>query len=198
MKKSILFVLISIGFILASCSNVDNSSLNSLEKSTSTEKIEKNELELLGLSYGQSVKFDEFCLAYSENIDKIQEFNYKIVNEYTTLDNLSSTDILLEASLIESSYLDNGGKNQDGIVSFLQEYTFGFLNIAKNMYDYQREFTELEAHGNLVTALSFVNEIGENYGLDDDSVKTLNEYFLNNVSMKGNFIPAAKELINNL
>ena len=196
MKKVYLGLMLLI-FFISGCSETDGVSIeeNTSTEQTSESEIAKNELEELGLTYGQSIDFDNFCQAYSENISNLQEFDNEVQFYYDSLDELSSGDILISVSSIESAYLDNGGEQQDKMVSVLQENTFSFYNIAKNMYEYQRGFTETEAAGNLIMILPFVEEIGVNYNLSENSVKQLKIYFLNNINSKGNFTPAIDEVM---
>ena len=196
MKKVYLGLMLLI-FFISGCTETDGVSIeeNIPTEQTSESEIAKNELEELGLTYGQSIDFDNFCQAYSENISNLQEFDNEVQFYYDSLDELSSGDILISVSSIESAYLDNGGEQQDKMVSVLQENTFSFYNIAKNMYEYQRGFTETEAAGNLIMILPFVEEIGVNYNLSENSVKQLKIYFLNNINSKGNFTPAIDEVM---
>lgn len=193
--KKMLVVLFFALFIVSGCENNETDvSDKTLTQETSQKKV-KTDLEQLGLTYGQSVKFDDFCKSVSDNITLLQSFNSKVLDEYESLDELSTADILIECNKIESSYLDNGGTEQEDMVHFLQESTFGFFNIGENMYRHHRGYTETEAYGNLQSLTSFVEEIGSNYGLQKKEVNELQKYFLENITTKGNFMSASKELL---
>lgn len=188
--------MLLVAMSLVGCSAPDSSETTPSHEAKSS--TVKNELEKIGLTYGQSIEFDEYVAAVSENIEGIQDFNFEVMNNYGSLTSTSTADILINTYSIETSYLNNGGKKQDDIVNFLQGGSTGFFHISESMYEYQREYTLTEAYGCLNTLLSFTKEIGMAYDLDDSNVKTLQKYFLNNINTKGNFIEAAETLLNEL
>lgn len=194
MKRLGLAILIAIG--LFGCSAPDGSKSENMDETPSS--VVKNELEQIGLTYGQSIEFDEYVAAVSKNIEGLQDFNFKVINDFDALTPTSNTDILINTYLIETSYRNNGGKEQDNIVNFLQDGVTGFFQISENMYEYQREYTLLEAYSCLSALLSFTNEIGKSYGLNETGLSTLQEYFLNNINTKGKFIEAADTLLSEL
>lgn len=194
MKRLGLAILISIG--LLGCSAPDDSKSEHRDEKPSS--VVKNELEQIGLTYGQSIEFDEYVAAVSKNIEGLQDFNFKVINDFDALTPTSNTDILINTYLIETSYRNNGGKEQDNMVNFLQDGVTGFFQISENMYKYQREYTLLEAYSCLGALLSFTNEIGKSYELDETGLSTLQEYFLKNINTKGKFIEAADTLLSEL
>lgn len=187
--KKILFMIMAI-FFLVGCQSNGASEENDVEQPEAN-----NELEKLGLTYNQSLKFDEYVQAVSNSVEELQDFSFKVENDYSNLKETDLADILISSSDIESAYADNGGQSKEDILNFLQESNTGFYGIANNLFEHKRGYTPTEAYACLSTLTSYAGELGKEYGLEEDDVKSLEKYFLKNITPKGNFIEARDELL---
>lgn len=184
MKKVVLLLAF---FTLTACSTKQEEESTKSETNVSltseTKIIENHQLEDVGMTYKESLEFDKFIEATNRIISSLDNKDLELTKKETVL--------------LEETYLNNGGNNLDKFTKFINDDNFGFNKIAANSLENNREVTYQEAYGSLNYLLSFIEEIGENNGFNQEEINVIKTYFLINIDPSKPFSEASTDLLVN-